>query len=284
MQNITTEELQAQMMGKLKAVYSLKEHYKNLKMIEEEILCDFFGKKEADSHTLEDCRKELKEMHGNAYEKKYYVKEFSRQVRLWRKDMDRTEQEISDWKRFRKALKRYAEEEKGKVLFDQTLSYQGITSNIDAILIVPSEILLLTLKIPTGDSGLDEQGYLCRLDMETMTISAVSVQNEMKKQILLMRMILNDGSEEQNITSSLIIGGTHEFNSIYKNRRGDICYGRLEAMEKKIHFRKEERPYTQGMIHVLGNIIGNFRVTEKREPVQKEYDIIDAYCELREKL
>lgn len=284
MQNMTTEEFLEKMNKELKKVYSLKDHYKNLKMIEENILCDFFGKKDAASHSLEDCRQRLKEMTGKAYEKKYFFKEFSQKVRLWKKDMEQTEQEISDRKRFRKALERYAEEEKGTVLFDRTISYQGITCDIDAILIVPSEILLLTLKVPTGDSGIDEQGYLCRMDMETMTISAVSVQNEMKKQLLLMRMILHDGSEEQSVTSSLIIGGTHEFHSIYKNRREDIFFGRLESMEKKIHFFKKGRPYTSAMIHVLVNMIEHFQVTARKEPVPKEYDIIDAYCELREKL
>ena len=64
------EELKKQMVGRLRPVYSLHDHYKNLKVIEETIIRDTYGRYDVIGHTLEDCRSKFKEKCAR-YEKKY---------------------------------------------------------------------------------------------------------------------------------------------------------------------------------------------------------------------
>ena len=275
------EDLIKQMKEKLRPVYSLKDHYKNLKMIEETIIRDTYGKYDFFGHSLEDCRAKFKEK-CLGREKKYYLREFTRGIRKWRKDLTQTEQEIEDRKRFRQALRRYAENEKGVVLFDQKLSFQGITCNIDAVLITPQVILLLTLKVPTGDSGVDEKGNFCWLDLATVELAKVSICNELRKQVLLLRMILEDSDESYRICSSLIVGGNHEFKCVFDDRSRELCFGRLEDMEKKISFPTRSNFYDEVTIPIIKQIIEKWQVEEEKEPIPKEYDLIEAYCNLKE--
>ena len=275
------EELKKQMQEKLRPVYSIHDHYKNLKMIEETIIRDTYGKYDFIGHTLEDCRSKFKEKSAH-YEKGYYFSKFSRSFREWKKDLKHTEQEIEDRKRFRKALRRYAANEKGWVLFDQTLSFQGITCKIDAILIVPQLILLLNLKVPTGDSGVDEKGNYCWLDPSTVELAKESICNELRKQVLLLRMILDDNDEDHRICSSLIVGGTNEFNSVFDDRNRELCFGTLDDMEKKIAFPTRGNAFSQAMIPIIRQIIEKWQVKEERELIPKQYDLIYAYCDLKE--
>ena len=281
--NKNNEDLRTQMIEQLRPVYSLKDHYKNLKMIEETIIRDTYGKYDFFGHSLEDCRAKFKEncAHG---EKKYYLREFTRAIRRWKKDLIQTEQKIEDRKRFRKALRRHAENEKGIVLFDQKLSYQGITCTIDAILIVSKEMLLLNLKVPTGDSGIDEKGNFCWLDVSTVELAQVSIQNELRKQLLLMRMILDNSDVCHRISAALIVGGKHEFNSVFDDGSRELCFGRLEDMEKKISFAPRGDIFDEVTMQIIKQIIETWKVEEEKEPIPKEYDLIEAYCDLKERL
>lgn len=278
--NKKNEDLKTKMIEKLRPVYSLKDHYKNLKMIEETIIRDTYGKYDLFGHSLEDCRLKLKEK--CTYEKGYYFSKFSHAFRQWKKDLKHTEQEIEDRKRFRKALRRYAESEKGVVLFDQKLSFQGVTCNIDAIMIVPQVILLLNLRVPTGDSGVDKKGNFCWLDLNTVKLAQISICNELRKQVLLLRMILEDSDEIYRICSSLIVGGVNEFKSVFDDRSRELCFGSLEDMEKKISFPTQRDFYDEVTIPIIKQIIEKWQVEEEKEPIPKEYDLIEAYSNLKE--
>ena len=82
--------------------------------------------------------------------------------------------------------------------------------------------------------------------------------------------------------SSLIVGGNNEFNSVFDDRNRELCFGTLDDMEKKIAFPRRGNVYSQAMIPIIRQIIEKWQVEEEKEPIPKQYDLIEAYCELKE--
>ncbi len=258
-----------------------------LRTLEQEratVIRETFGEDaDPEAYTLTDCFKECKR---RADEKNRLVRNELMRFKIageeWVTLKEYAQVCMREKRRFREAVKRYAEEKHGKVLFNLNYWYYRMSSFIDAALILPNAVLLLNLRVPNHDSVVDEDGNLCWLNPYSAKLEKENIRNELFKQELIVRMMLSGAHLDQfRVLTSLIVGGDELW---FVNHDADnVASGRLAALEKSLTIEHSDCFTEDERVIVMKTL---WEETDSSEDRSSSYhsNLLDAYRALQAKL